>query len=77
MIFRREMEKLLTECDEIKQLYMEMKANKDKVVESSKELKIKFEEMIKEKQVLHEQLLKKEEDFKHLQDHILKLVEGK
>ncbi|CAH1407675.1 unnamed protein product [Nezara viridula] len=73
----REMEKLLTECDEIKQLYMEMKMNKDKVVESSKELKIKFEEVLKEKQELEDQLLKKEEDVKQLQDHILKLVEEK
>ncbi|XP_014287284.1 centrosomal protein of 152 kDa isoform X1 [Halyomorpha halys] len=73
----REMEKLLTECDEIKQLYMEMKANKDKVVESSKELKCKFEEILKEKQELQDQLLKKEEDVKQLQDHIMRLVEEK
>ena len=73
---RREMEKLLTESDEVKQLYIEMKASKDKAVESMEDLKSKYEIALKESKELQDQLSNMEEHVKQLQDHILQLTEG-
>lgn len=73
----REMEKLITECDEVKHLYLEIKTKKDELSAKLIELGQMNDNLKKEKLELELELSRKQQDITQLEDHILSTGKNK
>lgn len=63
----------MTECDEVKKLYLEIKDKKDEVANKLHDVSLLYEELKLEKANLETQLFRKHQDIKELEDRIIKI----